>query len=230
MLVRSYYLTLGIPRSESPEGIRHAFRQQVKRYHPDRVGPKRLEFFDRILEAYHMLSNPERRRDYDQGLAHAEDQPDAVSEPGSLAAKKASGLPQLASALDARCIRDALFESALAQVSQNLITAHIPERASPERLSVTVVLSAAEALRGGMLDLAVPSCSPCTRCGGAGQRGLFPCDLCDGEGLREEEENVRVPVPANVGDGALIEAPLRSLGLHNFYLCAHIRVVSQSSR
>ena len=225
MLGKSYYLTLGVTRSESAEGIRHAFREHVKRYHPDRVGLARLEFFDKIIQAYHMLSNPERRRDYDLGLSHAGDKPSAPA-PVSLAAEESGGLPQLAGALRARCIKDALFESALARVSQNLIAAHIPERSSPERLSVMVVFSAAEALQGGMLELAVPSCAPCTRCGGTGHRGLFTCDLCDGEGLREEEEIVRMRVPPNVGDGALIEVPLRGLGLHDFYLCAHIRVAA----
>ena len=225
MLGKSYYLTLGIPRSESAEGIRHAFREHVKRYHPDRVGPARLEFFDRIVEAYRMLSNPERRRDYDRGLSHSEENPGATA-PVALADEQSSNLPQIASTLRARCIKDALFESALAQVSQNLIAAHMPEGRTAQRLRVMVILSAAEALQGGMLDLAVPSCSPCTRCGGDGQRGLFPCDLCDGEGVREEEEIVRVRVPANVGDGALVEVPLRGLGLHGFYLCAQIRVTS----
>lgn len=226
MLAKSYYLTLGVTPGESAEGIRHAFREHVKRYHPDRVGPARLEFFDKILEAYHMLSHPERRRDYDRALADAGDQPGAPR-PVSLPPEESSGLPQLGGALPVRCIsKDVLFESVLARVSQNLIAAHIPERSSPERLGVMVILSATEALQGGMLDLAVPSCTPCTRCGGTGRRGFFACDLCDGEGLREEEEIVRMRVPPNVGDGALIEVPLRGLGLHNFYLCAHIRVAT----
>lgn len=223
MLGKSYYLTLGIPRSESAEGIRRAFREQIKRYHPDRVGPARLEFFDRIVEAYRVLSNPERRRDYDRGLFHSGENRGAA-EPVSFTPERASGLPQIAGTLKSRCIKAAPFESALAQVSRNLISSHIPDRGAPQRLSVIAILSPVEALRGGMLDLAVPSCSPCMRCGGTGMRGSFPCDLCDGEGLREEEDVVHLCVPANVADGSLIELPLRSLGLHNFYLCVQIRV------
>src|SRR5690554_5196346 len=167
MLGKSYYLTLGVSRSESPEGIRHAFRQHVKRYHPDRLGHARLEFFDKLVEAYRTLSNPERRRDYDRGLSHAHEEPGAAA-PLALAAEPASGVPQIASTLSARYIKDALFDAALAQVSRNLIAAHIPEHGPPRRLSVMVILSAAEALRGGTLDIGVPSCSPCARCGGTG--------------------------------------------------------------
>jgi molecular chaperone DnaJ len=226
MLAKSYYLTLGIPRSESAEGVRRAFRDQIKRYHPDRLGPARLEFFDRIVEAYRVLSNPERRRDYDRGLCHSfqSGENGGAGEPVPSTPERTSGLPQVASTLRARCIKAAPFESALAQVSQNLISSHIPERGSPERLSVIAILSPAEALRGGTLDLAVPGCSPCMRCGGTGMLGFFPCDLCDAEGLLEEEDTVHLRVPANVADGSLIELPLRTLGLHNFYLCVQIRV------
>ena len=55
MLRKSYYLTLGIPRNENVERIRQAFREILKRYHPDRVGSERLRFFQEIVEAYHVL-------------------------------------------------------------------------------------------------------------------------------------------------------------------------------
>ena len=222
---KSHYLTLGIQRGASAEGIRRAFREQVKTYHPDRVGPARAEYFEQILAAYHMLGNPARRRDYDRDLPEEDAGP--ASRPEPLGANNSRGLPQVSSAWrSVDMIRDPLFEAGLAEVSRNFIAAQIPRRESPERLTVQVVLSPAEALRGGMLDLALPGCSPCSRCGGAGRQGLFPCDLCDGEGVHEEEEIVRIRVPANVGDGALIEVPLRGLGLHLFYLCARIRVAS----
>jgi molecular chaperone DnaJ len=48
--------------------------------------------------------------------------------------------------------------------------------------------------------------------------------LCDGEGLLEEQETVRVHVEPNVGDGTVMEVPLRGLGVHNFYLRLHIRI------
>jgi molecular chaperone DnaJ/curved DNA-binding protein len=53
---------------------------------------------------------------------------------------------------------------------------------------------------------------------------MFPCSGCDGEGLIEEQENVRIYVPPMVGDGTLMEVPLRGLGVHDFYLRVHIRV------
>ena len=52
---KSYYMVLGVSRTESPSGIRQAFRELVKRYHPDRVGPQGLRFFQEIVEAHRVL-------------------------------------------------------------------------------------------------------------------------------------------------------------------------------
>ena len=218
----SYYLTLGIRRNESAAGIRHAFREQVKRYHPERVGPARADFFYAIIQAYRTLSHPERRRDYDRGLSPI--MSDAKQPIPSSAAGGPVGLPQVSLALRSFQVTDVFSEAVRARISRNLTLAKLDDRAFPQALNIDVILSPPEALKGGMLDIAVPSCTPCVRCGGAGRQGLFPCDLCDGEGLREEDENLRVPVPPNVSDGARITVPLRGLGLHNFYLCVRIRV------
>src|SRR5919109_3170679 len=119
MVRKNYYLTLGISRNESTEGIRQAFREIVKRYHPDRVGSERLHFFQEIVEAYHVLADPERRSHYDQGLYHAGVKAGApppvfvgVGDPGDL--------PQATSVLRILSVKDAPFEAALARVSGSL--------------------------------------------------------------------------------------------------------------
>jgi hypothetical protein len=134
-------------------------------------------------------------------------------------------VPQVSPALRVRSIFLASrFEAALARASRTLTEVTADEASYPDGLDLQVVLSATEALQGGTLQLTVPSCSPCRQCGGAGREGLFPCHLCDGEGLRRETETLRVRVPENVGDGRRINVPLRGLGPHNFYLCVRIRV------
>ena len=227
MLRKSYYLTLGVPRNESAGGIRQAFHEIVKRYHPDRVGSERLRFFQEIVEAYRVLGDPERRRDYDRGLSQAD-----LTIPAPLAPALETGrgeLPLAISVLRTLAIKDAPFEAALARVSGSLTTAEVRSKEYCEGLNTAVVLSPDEAVQGGIILLAVPSCSPCDRCGASGRDGLFPCTLCDGEGLIEEEETVRVQVLPSVGDGTVMNVPLRGLGIHNFYLRLHIRVGAETS-
>jgi len=228
MLRKSYYLTLGIPFNESAGGIRQAFHEIVRRYHPDRVGSERLRFFQEIVEAYRVLGDPERRRDYDRGLLQAD-----LTTPAPLAPVLVEGgrgeLPLAMSVLRTLTIKDAPFEVALARVSGSLTTAEVRSNEYCEGLNTAVVLSPDEAVQGGIIFLAVPSCSPCDRCGGSGRDALFPCTLCDGEGLIEEEETVRVQVLPSVGDGTVMNVPLRGLGIHNFYLRLHIRVGAETS-
>ncbi len=81
MATKDYYLILGVSRTESESGIREAFRELAKRYHPDRVGPQSTRFFQDILEAYQLLSDPERRKHYNQGLHHAEGRMEVQPEP-----------------------------------------------------------------------------------------------------------------------------------------------------
>src|SRR5437899_9948442 len=224
MMHKSYYLTLGIPRSESTEGIRQAFREIVRRYHPDRVGLQRLRFFQEIVEAYHVLADPERRRDYDRGLDHADAEAGTGAAPVSVGIAGGEALPQPISVLRSLSIKDAPFEAALARVSGSLTEDQLISKEYCEGLNAAVILSLDEATHGGVVLLKVPSCSPCERCGGSGREGMFPCSLCDGEGLIEEEEAVRVHVPPLVGDGTVMEVPLRGLGVNNFYLRLLIRI------
>ena len=63
---RDYYETLGIDGSASQEEIKSAFRKLAFKYHPDRnKAPDAEERFKEISEAYAVLSDPEKRRQYD---------------------------------------------------------------------------------------------------------------------------------------------------------------------
>lgn len=229
MVRKSYYLILGVSRNETTQGIREAFLDLAKRYRPDRLGPERLHFFQRILEAYHVLADPARRSQYDRGLEHAgagaEISPAAIS----LGVEVDGSLPQAPAILRALSIKDAVFEAALARVSGSLTAAELPAKEVPEPLTARIILSSDEAARGGIMFLGLPTCFPCERCGGSGREGMFPCSGCDGEGLIEAEETVRVHVPPMVGDGTLMEVPLRGLGVHDFYLRVHIRVAYEAA-
>jgi molecular chaperone DnaJ len=68
---RDYYEVLGVSRTASPDEIRRAHRELVKRYHPDRNRePGSGERFKEIQEAYEILSDREKRVAYDR-FGHA---------------------------------------------------------------------------------------------------------------------------------------------------------------
>lgn len=65
---RDYYEVLGAARTASPDEIKKAYRRMAMQYHPDRnQGDKVSEAkFKEVSEAYEVLSDPEKRRLYDQ--------------------------------------------------------------------------------------------------------------------------------------------------------------------
>ena len=72
MAKRDYYGVLGVTKSASADEIKKAYRKLALKYHPDRnKGDKSAEAkFKEASEAYHVLSDKERRTNYDQ-FGHA---------------------------------------------------------------------------------------------------------------------------------------------------------------
>ena len=65
---RDYYEVLGVSKDASADEIKKAYRQLGKKYHPDvNPGDKEAEEkFKEVGEAYAVLSDPDKRRQYDQ--------------------------------------------------------------------------------------------------------------------------------------------------------------------
>jgi len=67
MIEQDYYKILGVDRHATPETIKKAYRSLAVKYHPDKnKGDKQAEeMFKKVSEAYAVLSNPEKRQEYD---------------------------------------------------------------------------------------------------------------------------------------------------------------------
>lgn len=64
-----HYKILGIPRNASPDRVKRAYRELAKRYHPDRSdSPSAASRFQLLHTAYTELSDPDRRKSYDERL------------------------------------------------------------------------------------------------------------------------------------------------------------------
>ncbi len=72
MAKRDYYEVLGVSKSASLDEIKKAYRKQALKYHPDKNPNDKQaeEKFKEAAEAYEVLSNPDKRRRYDQ-FGHA---------------------------------------------------------------------------------------------------------------------------------------------------------------
>ncbi len=70
METKDLYEVLGLSRGASQEDIRKAHRKLVRQYHPDANpdNPRAEERFKKVQQAYEVLSDPEKQREYDKGL------------------------------------------------------------------------------------------------------------------------------------------------------------------
>ncbi|MDR1420769.1 MAG: DnaJ domain-containing protein [Treponema sp.] len=64
--MENYYSLLGVPREASPADIKKAFREKAKRLHPDIAGKSAEDRMRKLLAAYEVLSNRDRRYEYDR--------------------------------------------------------------------------------------------------------------------------------------------------------------------
>ena len=77
---KEYYEVLGVPRTATADEIKKAYRTLARKYHPDvnPDDPTAEDKFKELNEAYEVLSDPEKRKRYDElgsgwqpGRAHA---------------------------------------------------------------------------------------------------------------------------------------------------------------
>jgi len=78
-----YYKTLGVKKSATDKAIKKAFRKLALQYHPDKnTDPGAEDKFREIAEAYEVLRDPDKRRQYDQ-MGHSTFSRDSGFRPGS---------------------------------------------------------------------------------------------------------------------------------------------------
>jgi molecular chaperone DnaJ len=205
---RDYYEVLGVPKTASMEEIKDAYRKLAMQYHPDRnKAPDAEEKFKEISEAYAVLSDPEKRSQYDQ-LGHA-------------------GFDQRYTTED--IFRGADFESILRDLGfgfglRDVFSSFFfgdrdfgEERISRGRdLGYDLEISLEEAAKGAEKEMEIPRTEKCEVCDGTGASpGTSPrtCPKCNGTGrIQNVNRNtfgmfVRVvPCSTCVGRGKIIDS------------------------
>jgi molecular chaperone DnaJ len=220
---RDYYEILGIERSAADSAIKSAYRKAALKFHPDKnPGDKQAEErFKEAAEAYEVLSNPEKRRIYDQfgkrGLGHQggfhgfnqDTFGDFSDLLGDLFGGSIFGGRRRRAGSVGRDLRFDLeidFEEAIhgmetkIQVPRNETCADCAgQGAQPEGIETCSECGGhgQVAFRQGFFTLS----RPCGACRGAGRRITDPCGACRGAGAVRHERTLTVRIPAGVDDG-----------------------------
>lgn len=209
---RDYYEVLGVPRTASQEDIKKAYRRLARQYHPDvNPGDPNAEAkFKEINEAYEVLSDPQKRAQYDQ-FGHAAFDPSAFTG-GSGAGPDFGGFGDFGSFGNFGGFGD-LFEMFFGGFGRE-------RRQGPERgadLEYGLEISLEEAATGLEKDIEVLREETCSTCGGTGAApGTRPeaCPLCGGTGQVRQERATPFGRMVNIttcprchGSGRVINRP-----------------------
>ncbi len=225
-----HYETLGVKRDASAADIKKAYRKLARKYHPDaNPGDKQAEErFKRVGEAYDVLSDPDKRKQYDtfgQTFRGGQAPPDGGFQ----------GFDFGGAGFDLGDLFGGLFNRGGGKP-------HAPARGGDVEAQVRV--SFADALKGVTVRVPVdkasacptchgsgaapgtspticPECKgrgvtaesqgffslshPCRRCGGAGTVIEHPCPTCHSTGRLRTTKTYQVRIPAGVADGTRIK-------------------------
>ena len=182
-----YYKILGINKSASDEEIKKAYRKLAHQHHPDKTGGDDKKFKE-INEAYQILSNGEKRAQYDRFGRVFSGQPgggfDFSGGPGFGGFSFDFGGEGFDSS-NLGDFFDAFFEGL--GVKQKRRTYR---RGSDMKIAVELTLE--EEFRGGKRNIGIESLVYCEKCGGKGhdpKAGFVKCASCDGRGeIRETRD------------------------------------------
>jgi molecular chaperone DnaJ len=204
---KTYYMVLGVSQTESPAGIRAAYRDRVRRLHPDIAGDGSTRAFQELTTAYDVLSDPHRRREYN-ALLDAGDRP--IHEPTSILAVPETIHPS--------------FEALYDRIARSFTGIGVPKSERIEALDIEVMLAPDEAASGCTVPVGIPTFHRCPQCRGAGTVWTYPCTHCRQSGMVETEQLVHVRIPPGVPSGVIYEIALHGLGIHDFRLRIHVLV------
>jgi molecular chaperone DnaJ len=224
---RDYYDILGVGRDASTSDIKAAYRRLAVKYHPDRNpdDPDAEENFKQASEAYAVLSDADKRSQYDrfghQGLGgegftgfdpgafgdFADILGDLFGFGDIFGTRRRGGGQRPHRGQDLQYTLKLSLEEAATGVERSIRVARFEgcERCSesgsepgttPEACN-TCQGSGQVAFRRGFLSVA----QTCPTCGGAGRVNRDPCRDCEGRGRSEKEASLKVSVPAGVDSG-----------------------------
>lgn len=207
MAVQDYYKALGVSDGATPEEIKKAYRRLAKQYHPDANpdNPQAAEKFKLVSEAHSVLSDPEKRKKYDQMRKY-----------GAFDARRA---PAGAGRAEAEDFDFGDFGNlGLGDIFTSIFGRGRKEARRGESVEVAVEIPFRTAVLGGKATITLPVTDHCPACGGNGAAPgatLAACLECHGRGTVSFGQGgfaVNRPCPQCRGRGKVPSAPCPSCG------------------
>ncbi|RLE14188.1 molecular chaperone DnaJ [Candidatus Aerophobetes bacterium] len=183
MAKRDYYEILGVSRDASPEEIKRAYRRLAIKYHPDRNpdNPKEAEEkFKEVAEAYKVLSDPEKRKIYDQ-YGHAGLEAEVGAGAGGFSGFDFDPFKIFEEVFG----RDDIFGQDLFGDFFGRTTTTRRRAQTGASLQYNLEIDFEEAVNGAEKELSLTRYEVCPRCSGEGvEPGYHPeaCPACGGTG------------------------------------------------
>ncbi|MEQ1857901.1 MAG: molecular chaperone DnaJ [Longimicrobiales bacterium] len=213
---KDFYQVLGVPEKASAEEIKKAYRKLAKTHHPDanKGDPKATERFKEIGEAYSILSDADKRKQYDQmkklgGLGFGRGRPGAPSAGGPPGADAGISFDDLQGGFGN--ISD-LFSS-LFDLGKKGPTGGAPGgKQRGGHVEYVVEIPFLTAITGGKVSVDVAVTEECAVCHGEGAKPgteVRRCDECKGAGTVSFGQGgfaVKRPCPACFGRGKIPQA------------------------
>lgn len=221
---KDFYEILGVKESASPDEIKKSYRKLAKKYHPDANSgnPRASERFKEIGEAYSVLSDPEKRKQYNQmkrlgafGFGKGAGGRGPFARPGQ-GYTGSTGAPGSGSF----SFDDLSGFGGLSDLFTSIFDRGKREPGKPRsgpsqgrNVEYVVEVSFETAVRGGRVTINVPITEECATCGGSGAAPgtqSKTCSECKGSGTVSFGQGgfaVKRPCPACMGRGTIPEKP-----------------------
>lgn len=201
----NYYDILGVKKDASADDIKKAFRRLARKHHPDAGGSE--EKFKEINGAYEVLSDTEKRAQYDQYGQYFGGQSPPGGAPGP-----AAGWPGAGAGAGGFRVED------LGDIFGSVFSGGAGTRGGPRPrrgrdVEVNLELSFDAALKGSSAKVEIDRLETCSVCKGSGAKpGTSPvtCSTCGGTGTVSQGQGMfgfSRPCPRCEGQGTVIEQP-----------------------